>query len=536
VFNYTNRDIEMFYIRYLKILGVSRFAYENYDERHAPKKFQRPWTADGQGTGLWTNRPDHDKSYPDIAVPIDLVPTFSIALNQSQAIWTDIYIPKGMAAGVYTGTVQIKESGTVTRSVPVSLTVRNFALPDVPNAKTMLYVGRGNIETRYAGTQFAGPGSAGFIETMAVEDKHFQMAHRHKISLIDDEYGTSVGNDQPVQEWVPRLNGSLFTNAKGYRGPGENVGNGVYSVGTYGSWDWPVQGSPTQASMQTNSNAWMTWFQANVPPTQPFLYLIDESSNYAQTEQWAKWLTSNPGVGKALPGMATVGERAAYTSAPDLGAPTLFIALGNTAAWQSTHDAWKASGKPFWFYNGKRPGEGSFATEVPGTDMRMMPWAQWKKGIDRWFYWESAYYNDNQNGQGDTNVFAQAKTIGPAPTKDSVLGMTSSVYTNGDGVLFYPGKDLKFPTYSYGVDGPIASLRLKHWRRGIQDFDYLNLANAINPVKVAALVNQLVPTVLWEVGAADSTETWQRCDIGWDQNPDDWESARKALADIIEGK
>ena len=73
VFDWTGRNIELFYVRYLQIQGLSLLSYENYDERHIPESFRRPWTGDGEGTGWWTDRPDHDKFYPDIAVPLELV-------------------------------------------------------------------------------------------------------------------------------------------------------------------------------------------------------------------------------------------------------------------------------------------------------------------------------------------------------------------------------------------------------------------------------------------------------------------------------
>jgi hypothetical protein len=83
--------------------------------------------------------------------------------------------------------------------------------------------------------------------------------------------------------------------------------------------------------------------------------------------------------------------------------------------------------------------------------------------------------------------------------------------------------------------GPFASLRLKHWRRGIQDVDYLTLAAAINPTRTAEIVNEVVPTVLWEYGVSDPEDpTWVLTDISWSIDPDDWEAARAELADIVE--
>ena len=73
VFEWTDRPIELFYIRYLEIKGLSILSYNAlYDERHVPNRFRRPWTGEGDGSGAWENRPDHNKEYPEIAVPLEL--------------------------------------------------------------------------------------------------------------------------------------------------------------------------------------------------------------------------------------------------------------------------------------------------------------------------------------------------------------------------------------------------------------------------------------------------------------------------------
>ena len=203
--------------------------------------------------------------------------------------------------------------------------------------------------------------------------------------------------------------------------------------------------------------------------------------------------------------------------------------------WQNAYNTAKAQGKKVYLYNGKRPAEGSFATEDDGVSLRELPWGQFKKGIDRWFFWESTYYNDYQTGRGQNSLFENALTFGQDTGPDPVVGHTGYNYSNGDGVLFYPGTDVLFPQDSYGVAGPFASLRMKQWRRGIQDVDYLTLAQAIDPVQTQAIVNRMVPKILWENDVSDPEDpTWVRTDISWSTNPDDWEAARAQLADIIE--
>jgi len=45
------------------------------------------------------------------------------------------------------------------------------------------------------------------------------MAHRHRLSLVDQNHGNSItALDEPRPIWLPRLNGSLFTAANGYDG------------------------------------------------------------------------------------------------------------------------------------------------------------------------------------------------------------------------------------------------------------------------------------------------------------------------------
>ena len=156
-------------------------------------------------------------------------------------------------------------------------------------------------------------------------------------------------------------------------------------------------------------------------------------------------------------------------------------------------------------------------------------------GIDRWFFWEGTYYNNFQGNTGQTNVFQTAQTFGGFDEVDAIFGETGWNYSNGDGVLFYPGTDLVYPEESYGVSGPFASLRLKHWRRGIQDVEYLVMAAAIDPARVQQILDEMIPTVLWEYGVEDPSDpSWVLTDISWPTDPDVWEAMRAELASIIE--
>lgn len=232
VFTWFNRPIELFYVRYLEINGLSILSYNAlYDERHAPERFRRPWTGKGDATGAWENRPDHNKRYPEIAILLELVGLFSISANQNQSIWVDIYIPKSIPAGLYQGTLTVASSSDPSQNIAVELAVYDFGLPDYPSARTMLYYSDYNINYRYLGTKYIDPSSPDYQKSTEIINRHFQLAHRHKISLIE-EY---LEIEQMAKVWTDRLTGNLFTASGGYDGPGVATGNNVYSIGTYSS-------------------------------------------------------------------------------------------------------------------------------------------------------------------------------------------------------------------------------------------------------------------------------------------------------------
>jgi hypothetical protein len=535
-FNWLERDIELFVVDYLQIRGLSVLSYQTYDERHIPERMRRPISG-GTAQGGWSDRPDADAFYPDIAVPIEVRKTFDVAAGQNQSVWADVYIPKNAPPGAYSGTVVVTDDGNKVFSVPVTLTVRSFTLPDQPTARTMVYTGYDDVAKRYTGLSWPAAGSREDSLTRLVMRRQMLVAHRHKISLIDDNEGaTPWPYDKPRPEWVPRLTGKLFTKDYGYKGPGEGVGNGVFAIGTYGRWRdlWGV----SKSAVWAHSDKWEAWFRKYAPSAERFLYLTDESDNYAETQSWANWLDSNPGIGRALKSFTTADLPIARTELPGVDIVASWFDVGEPSLWGTAVNGFRsARDKDVYFYNGQRPASGTFATEDDGTALRQLAWGQYKMGIDRWFFWQATYYEDYQGGRGHTNVFKTAQTFGSKPTFDRVTGMTGWNSSNGDGVLFYPGKDAIFPAESLDLNGPIASLRLKHWRRGIQDVDYLALARAVDPVRTQAVIAAMVPKVMWEVGVTDPSDpTWVLAPVSWSSNPAVWETARRELADIIEGK
>ncbi len=531
LFDSTQRPIELFYVRYLQIRGLSLVSYDTYDERHIPNRLRRPFEGEGEGRGRWEDRPDHDAWYPDIAVPIEVAAAFDVAAGSNQAIWCDIYVPKSAPAGEYAGSIELR-TASGEQTIPVSLEVFGFALADEPSAPTMAYLGYEDIVSRYVGEN-ADAGSAARVRE--IRDRHFQMAHRHRVSLMDGNEGlTDWDQDAPRPEWRARLDGSLFTADRGYDGPGVGIGNSVFAIGAYGTWGWMEDG---EAAMREHTDAWESWFEQNAPQTERFLYLTDEPdpNDFPQVEQWAAWVRDNPGPGGALRTFVTGEAPVIAAEMPSVDVAASWTPRGLPADWIAAHQRFESDmRRRFYFYNAFRPYSGTFATEDDGVALRHLAWTQFKLGIDRWFYWETTYYNNFLSGAGQVNVFREAQTFGEFDRTDRSLGRTGYQYANGDGLLFYPGTDRIFPAESYDLPGPIASLRLKHWRRGLQDVEYLALAEQVDADQTRRIIERMAPTALWEVGITDPNDpTYVLAAPDWSTEPADWDAARRELAQLI---
>ncbi len=548
MYDWSSTEIELFYVRYLQIKGISYFGFGSlagWGDAALPQRARCPGMMQPdphkQPTGTdcsFAERPIANRYVPDIAVPLELTAKFNVASGANQSIWADIYIPKAAPPGTYTGTVTIYEHGVATRNVPVSLSVRNFTLPDAPASHTMLFASVQDLDSRFGSRQAA----------LAAYRNELRVAHRHKIAVIGDNFDTEWSAGKPDANWLPYLDGSGFSAASGYAGPGMGTAQDVFSIGTYGG----LTHDTTQDVFTSRFNNWATWFEKNAPGVERFVYLCDEiyckDSKPTLTTQ-LEWWQAISGAGRHLQTLATVGLIDAPsalsfpTSTWEMSGGNSHNQNGTSAVDQAAIDALLAQSptrKPY-YYNGARPGVGSMATEDDGVAMREAPWGQYKKRLARYFIWEGTYFDDYQQGRGKYDVFSSAETFGPNAEhmhNSHSYGLIGGSMSNGNGVLFYPGTDVLFPSNSYGLPGPIVSLRLKHWRRGVQDVDYLTLAHAIDPAAVDAIVQKIVPRVMWEVQCYSTKEDCSYTYEGasWSSNPDDWEAARAQLAHIIDGQ
>ena len=592
LFDWNARPIEVFAVGYLKILGLSRIGFQWYDETHIPEGMRRPFdnfqpAAPAVGRGLWEDRPNHNKSYPDIAEPIEIRGSVPVASGNSQSFWVDVYIGKDTPAGVLTGTLGVRINGVLEQTIPVELLVADLTLPDERVAKAMVHIEGGPIASRHFLGRLGGILSDDQEPRYRqIVDNHFKLAWRHGLSLIDlnqlvPEKRQPV--DRPNEDWLTRLTGGAYTAAEGYVGPGQNLPHDVFSIGSYTQWAfwWDLRrfdpeagdlfdpGAPLselRRELEFRTDQWETWFQTNAPATKRFLYADDEPSfSFEPTgtrrpidfaNQVSQFVAENPGPGGNLDTLVTFSPLEYDNELPVTNILGTVIAQGQTDRWEAATGALTADpNRNYLMYNGQRPASGSFVTEDDGIALRELAWGQYKLGIPRWFYWNGNYWNNFLGGESTrnpadvdptaaqfrfrtrTNVFKSAHTFGRHTERDPIGGEGGGFnYSNGDGVLMYPGTDLIFPEESRGIDGPIASLRMKHWRRGIQDVQYLSLAMEVDPAATQAIIDSMVPAAMWEIGVTDENDpSFVNLPPSWSNDADLWERARAQLINIILG-
>jgi hypothetical protein len=143
-----------------------------------------------------------------------------------------------------------------------------------------------------------------------------------------------------------------------------------------------------------------------------------------------------------------------------------------------------AMGKSVWVYNGLLPRTGTFLLDADAVSPRVNGWLSAIFGIPRWFYWESTYWY-GRHGNKPIDPFADAESF----------HNEDGDWANGDGVLVYPGRQQDgFAEHSLDFDGVVASIRLKNWRRGLQDAVYYEMAKSVDPARADAVARWLIPT------------------------------------------
>jgi len=454
----------------------------------------------------WVYTRDSPAAPPDPTgwKPVQLVPEnaragrgglpIAVQPSQNQAIWIEVSIDRTRQPGRYRGSIEIRADAT-RRVVPVELDVFNFTLPDENSMHAMLFYSSDQPEL-YHGRN--------------LDPAYHRLAHRNRVEFVH------AYNEQTLPPVIDRFSGTDFTRQRGYAGPGEGTGNVIAPRTFYG----PGRDFDDRASAWARSDAWMTFLRERLPRAITFLYLPDEprADEYQHILTLADNIHSNPGPGRSLPTFVTHAYVEALDRAIDIWcAGPKWFELNRVSSE-------RARGREYWFYNGGRPAGGAITIEAPATDPRATIWAAFKHDVRVYFYWYAVHWRHNSQKQGERNQNVWANSITFDNRKQPNRSPDDAGYIHGDGVLAYPGEERLHPEEDRGVPGPISTIQLANFRRGLQDHQYLTLARKLGlNAAVDKALQAIVPRVFSDAGPR----------VSFPETGDPYETVRLELARAI---
>jgi hypothetical protein len=364
---------------------------------------------------------------------------FDAPSGESRAIWVEFFVPANAPAGEYRGMLTVR-SDQGQSQIPVTLTVWDFGLPSTASL-------RSHFGLSYP-TLPQGHGVSG-AEFTRLRGRYSQLGLDHRISLgsfddgdfsighVESAYGTYIDGRAPT-----RLKGAKLT---------------------------------TVALVGKSLADWVARFKARGWFDRLFQYTCDEPPSSCAWSDIRTLNALNKAVDPALRTMVTTSIQQAKEngvgSSIDIYAPVINflwdkpgqVFAGNQVsayaaflAQSPIHELWvyqscmsHGCGGTSDYYTGWP----SYMIDAPSPRARAQEWLTFQLGATGELYWETtwAYDHDPWTNQWDFTG-------------------------NGDGTLFYPGTPAKIGGSTHI---PVASIRLKMIREGMEDYEYLKRVSAL---------------------------------------------------------
>ena len=397
--------------------------------------------------------PDVYGWWPDALVPFvdayygedrDGAP-FDVQAGWNQPIWIDFFIPTAQTAGDYTGAITVSCSGETDVEFPVTLTVWDFELPGAITLPSAYGYSCGSVYNTHVSL-------GGTPDRNQLSVLYYKEALKHRMMLA---WGHCVG---PTWTYDPSTEtGTLdFTDFDAHMG--ELLDGTLISTGA--SFD-SVR-IPNQSRGDTEQIAyWQAYadhFSSNGWFEKLFLYLHDEPTpdEYPALAAEADLLhAANPG----LRAMATEQIADGLIDHVDIWCPDepLFSDSLPFGTRPEDYPPRQALGEEVWWYNCMSAlfiaDFSDHFVDSPGMSMRIWTWLTRRYNFDGILYWSSIY------------LYAASSDVW-----EDVYA--SRFMCNGDGTMFYPGSPSKIGGSS---DIPVASIRMKLLREGMEDYEYFTL-------------------------------------------------------------
>lgn len=447
--------------------------------------------------------------YPDALVPFDapkLGSPFSIKKGCNQAVWVDLFIPKGTVPGEYKGIFTVLAGNRVIKQINILLTVWNFTLPDENHLIAWSNYGSGDITREYGARQ-------GETKYIAVEQNIWKIAHEHRMNallrhaqirpgLINNQYGLyQLDYQNYAYRLGSYLSGKMFKN---------KLPPDIFLLPLSGGTEyrWPPRGPSNDpdsgfAFACKDIAAYFHEMKWGGMLHKSYVYLSDETDeNGLQKIVHDARIIHN--ADKSLKTMVALCKVFNSNTVKELSGSVDMWLVDASYYNHRLLNPRKAFGEKVGFYQQGEPWCGNENLDSDALGFRTWPWIAWKYKVDCIYMYYMNYWCGLESGH----------TIWDYPRTQS--------WSNSQGVLIYPGSYL-------GMTDVVSSIRLKELRQGMQDYEYMYLAKqkGADPDKI---VNSIIIRALDEARRPGGSYG------EWSHDPADWFKARANLANMILGK
>ncbi|HEY3451192.1 MAG TPA: glycoside hydrolase domain-containing protein [Myxococcales bacterium] len=434
-------------------------------------------------TGAWPDAlvPDVDETANEKrnAFPFD------VPANETRAVWVEVLVPPDAPAGGYSGSLTVSGGGGFSATVPVALTVWPFTLPSTASLASTFGQGWDGLCQGYWGGYSASQCGDSGVERTHQQLAAFMLDHRLSVDLVytgPARSGSAYDWSSWDAKYGPYFDGTAPTRLAGAK----------QTLIRY-VWD----------SQQASYSAWASHFKAQGWFDRTFDYTCDEPP---ATCAWADINTRANLIYGADPEFRTLvtttvqqAQQQGVLGSIDILAPVINEMHDKSGTFggdqRSKYDAFLTTpGKKLLWYQscmseGCSSGSGSkgydsystgWATlmiDAPALRNRAQEWLSFLYGIEGELYWETTFaFNDGNDPWTNQWYFGG----------------------NGDGTLFYPGKTSKI---GGTTPVPVASIRLKMLREGMEDYEYLKLVSDLGDAAFARSQAQKVATTPYSIAS-----------------------------------
>jgi hypothetical protein len=370
---------------------------------------------------------------------------FDIAPHSNQPLWVDVRTPRDAAPGEYTGTLTISAAGTRPYKVPIKLTVWDFTIPETPSMRT--HFGDADVNPLLSRPpQIPAWSSLNEAGQRALQTAYANMMVAHRIcSPIPPFLMPKVNADgsiappptsEDLQQWINRFHITGFP------------------IRFLGMDRRGWEGDPSGADRDRNARylrSMYAYLQAHHWDKMAYIYVVDEPNSL---EAFNEVRARSSFVHEVVPGLKVLCTKAPRSQnsvwGSLVGAVDIWVPL-----WPSFEEAAVrgrlSAGEEIWSYTALCQGgqETPFwELDFPLLNYRIPMWISWRFDITGLLYWS-------------TTNWASTRDVWTSP-------LTYDHQYNMEGSLLYPGVDA-------GVQGLIASIRLKEIREGLEDYEYFRI-------------------------------------------------------------